>query len=390
MAAVAASGAAAAYYVYDRWEKLKVARADLQELSDGDEKRLANTESTEITAPTQQPTERLPASVATIQQDADRHLITHFESVQAISTSTTTPSLLPVLLQSLTRTTDYKPLLQLLRQGGLSGSQKIASWEEIKVLTFTRAVAACWMVSLLDLMNRVQLNILGRHLYLQSNILDARHPQHSGLANKEQPVQMSQRAQELFLAYAHYCGERGVEPLIPIVKQAVSNTVSDTELTAKLNADQLLLLLSDAHTKVAPELSKIGFEVFLLPSPEHRQVWHSAARFPDNGALQPDAPATLDDETIDGLLTEVRQVISSAKFGSALKAAVQESARIAADELHTEMRGDERPLAKLCPRVAELASKLLQRDDNRPVSRFAGLPEVQRLSASVYSSGPFL
>ena len=59
---------------------------------------------------------------------------------------------------------------------------------------------------------------------------------------------MSQRAQELFLAYAHYCGERGVEPLIPIVKQAVSNAVSDTELTAKLNADQLLLLLSDAHT----------------------------------------------------------------------------------------------------------------------------------------------
>ena len=79
------------------------------------EKNLANTELSEVTVSTQQPIERLPASVATIQQDADRHLITHFESVQAISTSTTTPSLLPVLLQSLTRTTDYKPLLELLR-----------------------------------------------------------------------------------------------------------------------------------------------------------------------------------------------------------------------------------------------------------------------------------
>ncbi len=47
------------------------------------------------------------------------------------------------------------------------------------MLTFTRAVAASWMVSLLDLMNRVQLNILGRHLYLQSNILDARQGHHS-------------------------------------------------------------------------------------------------------------------------------------------------------------------------------------------------------------------
>lgn len=56
----------------------------------------------------------------------------------------------------------------------MSSHDKYATWEEIKVLTFTRAIAASWMVSLLDLMTRVQLNILGRHLYLQSNVLDAR------------------------------------------------------------------------------------------------------------------------------------------------------------------------------------------------------------------------
>ena len=66
-------------------------------------------------------------------------------------------------------------------------------------------------------------------------------------------------------------------------------------------------------------MSRLGFEVFLLPSPEHRQLWHSAARFPDNGALQPDAPSGLDDDAIEGLLTEVRQIIGSAKFGVALK-----------------------------------------------------------------------
>lgn len=70
---------------------------------------------------------------------------------------------------------------------------------------------------------------------------------------------------------------------------------------------------------MAPELSRLGFEVFLLPSPEHRQVWHSAARLPDNAALHPGAHGGLDDDIIDGLLTEVRQVIGSAKFGVALK-----------------------------------------------------------------------
>lgn len=63
---------------------------------------------------------------------------------------------------------------------------------------------------------------------------------------------MTQRAQELFLAYAHFCGERGVEPLIPIVKMAVVGAMTDIQLTAKLGADQILQILSDAHTSGSP------------------------------------------------------------------------------------------------------------------------------------------
>lgn len=73
---------------------------------------------------------------------------------------------------------------------------------------------------------------------------------------------------------------------------------------------------------MAPKLAGLGFEVFLLPSPEHRQVWHSAARFPDNSLLQQGPAGSPDDEAIDGLLTEVRQVICSAKFGAALKVSI--------------------------------------------------------------------
>ena len=58
---------------------------------------------------------------------------------------------------------------------------------------------------------------------------------------------MTPRAQELFLAYAHYCGERGVEPLIPIVRQAVTEAMTGIELTAKMGTDQLLQVFSNAH-----------------------------------------------------------------------------------------------------------------------------------------------
>ena len=81
-------------------------------------------------------------------------------------------------------------------------------------------------------------------------------------------------------------------------------------------------LLQPFAAEVAPKLAGLGFEVFLLPSVEHRQAWHSLARFPDNGLLQPGAAGSPDDDVIDGLLTEVRQVIGSAKFGAALKVSI--------------------------------------------------------------------
>jgi peroxin-3 len=47
---------------------------------------------------------------------------------------------------------------------------KLAAWEELKVAAFTRAVGSAWLLPLLDLFVRCQLNILGRHLYLESAV----------------------------------------------------------------------------------------------------------------------------------------------------------------------------------------------------------------------------
>lgn len=49
-------------------------------------------------------------------------------------------------------------------------ADKLAAWEELKVAAFVRAAGAAWLLPLLDLFVRVQLNILGRHLYLESAV----------------------------------------------------------------------------------------------------------------------------------------------------------------------------------------------------------------------------
>ena len=123
----------------------------------------------------------------TARQDADAHLQHHFDSIQEIADGTTIPSLLPALWRALAQAADVDAPLELLRRGqvggagssssgskgGVSTSEKVALWEELKVAAFTRLLASVWLLPLLDLFVRVQLNILGRHLYLES-ALDTR------------------------------------------------------------------------------------------------------------------------------------------------------------------------------------------------------------------------
>eukprot|EP00891_Asterochloris_glomerata_P005851 jgi/Astpho2/5851/Aster-x1326 len=373
---IGVASASAAYYVYSKWDELKKARAALWHLHDR---------------------QQMGAAPEVTMQNRSMELVegrgnAHYDSVQQIVASTTTPNLLPRLAESLSRNTDYKPLLEALRAGGLSRQAKLDVWERIKALTFTRALAASWMVALLHLLNRVQLNILGRHLYLQNNTHDSQHPQHSILSHQEgDHFTMSGRAQELFLAHAHFCSDGGVQPLVPIVREAVLQALDGVDLATPVEASRILRVFSDAHATVAVRLSQQGFEQFLLPSPQQRNMWHSRSRlWPDDNVLQPEAPtpSSFDDDVVDALVTEVRQVITSPKFGAAVLVSVQEAAKVVAHELQQELGDAKLPMAKLCSRVGGLATRVLDKNNNECMRRFADLKEVQSLSATVYCCGP--
>ena len=55
-----------------------------------------------------------------------------------------------------------------------SMATKHALWWELAEAGFARTAAAIWLLPLLQLLLRVQLNILGRQLFLESNLLEPR------------------------------------------------------------------------------------------------------------------------------------------------------------------------------------------------------------------------
>lgn len=49
-----------------------------------------------------------------------------------------------------------------------SNADRVEKWTQLAQATFALAAAAAWALPLLDLLLRVQINVLGRHLYFAS------------------------------------------------------------------------------------------------------------------------------------------------------------------------------------------------------------------------------
>ncbi|CAL5229934.1 g13360 [Coccomyxa viridis] len=338
------------------------------------------------------------------QAEADENLASHFISVQSISDSTTLPQMLEELERHLNRAASLDALILQLRQLRGPAEQiaplKHALWRELAESGFARLAATIWLLPLLQLLLRVQLNILGRQLFVESNLLEPRGRPGSWKAVRlstqaDQLVRVGKGAQEQFLEYAHYLPERSVQAAVDRQKLAGFAVLESTELAQDMSAEQVHSLLEEMSSEFeeAVQLGG-GWTELALPSEEEAQRYFASFRRapPDNSALVPGTQiAITDEEIVKALVAELVQVMSSAPFAAALKASVDVTLKAVHDVLRAELGEQRLPLAKMVPRVSHIGDALLKPDGSirQPVlESIAALPEVRDLAASVYSFGP--
>ncbi|KAG6542463.1 hypothetical protein Mapa_016153 [Marchantia paleacea] len=320
---------------------------------------------------------------------AEAQLQSHFESIQRISDSTTLPSVLPHLKARLFELVNLSGLTEKLMTGkedpqALSSKEKLQLWQELKVLSFTRTVCAMWSVTLLDLFIRTQLNILGRHVYIDT----ARDMSVAKAGELYKPLSMS--CQHKFIAFADYLAHKGVDGLIRDVHTSVESVMKSKPLKEAYRISHLRDLFLQIQRSF--QENQESWVQYVLPEdnilPDDLAAASSAA---DAARLSMSEPSAADDaEKLGQLMFETRNVLTSNEFADVLGASLDAVLEAVLEDLSEIYRGNLDtgiPLAKLLPPVASTGSTLMEHpDENRYIQILAQLPQVQSFCALVYSS----
>lgn len=304
----------------------------------------------------------------------------HFENVQRIADATTLPHAINILNSRITEELELSQLLEKLMRGkehpsSLSPSQKLELWDRLKILSFTRMVVSLWAVTMLSLYIRVQVNILGRHLYIDTaSGLGSSH-----LADDTDPIDWDD--EQKFLASVDFLANYGMQTLISNVQVAAAEVLKGKQLRDVFNAAVL-------HETVMQML-----DMFMSAGSPHQWVdilMPGDAKFYQLATASSHGNIPSDFSKFDQLMVETRAVLSSAEYRSVVEISFKAAVDALVDEVGVQSGGSlvtGIPLAKLVPRIAQIGPFLLDEPSkNRFIQTIRTIPDVELFFTLLYAN----
>ncbi|GKV23639.1 hypothetical protein SLEP1_g33344 [Rubroshorea leprosula] len=308
----------------------------------------------------------------------------HFENIQRIAETTTLPHAMHYLSNRLAEELDLSLLTEKLKKGkgqpnSLSSSEKLELWDRLKILSFTRMVVSMWAVTMLSLYIRVQVNILGRHLYIDTaRGLGSSHlPEDADLIERDN--------QQKYLASTDFLASYGMPVLISNMQAAATEVLKGKHLKDFFNATVL-------HETVMQIL-----DMFMsMGSPHH---WVDCL-MPENSRLNEISTAPTNENTIlsgstkfDQLMLETKEVLTSAEFGSVVEVSLKAVVDALVEDLSLQSGGSSQtsgmPLAKFLPLIAQTGLSLVDEpNQNQFIKVIQSVPEVELFFTLLYANMP--
>ncbi|XP_076948213.1 peroxisome biogenesis protein 3-2-like [Bidens hawaiensis] len=294
----------------------------------------------------------------------------HFENIQRIADTMTLPHTMLYLSSRVAEELDLLHLTDKLMRGkdqsnSLTPSEKLELWDRLKMLSFTRLVLSIWAMTAISLYIRIQVNILGRHLYIDTaRDLGGFQPEDGDLIERSDEQQ--------FLASADFLSSQRMPTLISNMQAAATQVLRGKQLRDIFNSS----VLDETIMQILNTFMSMG-------SPYH---WVDYLMPEDLKSLQTSTPHIT---KLDQLMLETRAVLSSSEFGNILEM----SLRNVVDGVMEDMKGNGNlpagglPLAKLLPRVAQISPLLLEEPSrNKFTQIIQNIPQVEVFFTLLYTN----
>ncbi|KAG7021638.1 Peroxisome biogenesis protein 3-1, partial [Cucurbita argyrosperma subsp. argyrosperma] len=247
----------------------------------------------------------------------------------------------------------------------LTLAEKLDLWENLKILSFTKMVISLWAITVLSLYIRVQVNILGRHMYVDT----ARGLGSSHLLEEAELVDRND--EQKFLAFSDFLSNYGLNTLIPRMQIAVAEVLKSKQLRDVFD------------TTTLRETTVRIIKIFMSTGRPHH--WLDYLMPEDNQSSIRGTLSTDDDATVTN--------INNAEFGNVIERSLEVGVNGLIEEMEGSVGGggssstSGTPLARLVPRVSQMGPLLLEDPrKTRFIQMIRGIPEVEIFFTLLYAN----
>ncbi|RXH96612.1 hypothetical protein DVH24_009116 [Malus domestica] len=322
----------------------------------------------------------------------------HFENIQRIADTTTLPHAMYYLSSRIAEELDLSHLTERLMQvkGQPTSQEKLELWDRLKILSFTRMVLSLWAMTILNLYIRVQVNILGRHLYIDTArelmvelcLLNCNTNLDSIILSLSSPMQLKEDAdlihrddQQKFLASSDYLASNALPALISNIQAAATEVLNGKQLKDSFNTTVLHATIMEILEKFMSTGDPHHWVNYLMPEDAR---WHElATAFSNDNIPLPDVTK------FDQLMLETRAVISSAEFRSVADTALRAVVDTVIEDMNAQPGGGSLKsgiqLAKVLARVAQTGPSVLE-ESSKFIQIILNVPQVELFFTLIYSN----
>lgn len=319
----------------------------------------------------------------TMQQlDINAHLEQHFQSIQTIAKETTITTLMVRLSENIKSIDAIDETVEKLKRAQskncetlkdhngrscvLSVEEKISMWNAVLDGAMCRFICVVWIVPMLQLQIRVQLNILGRTLYLQSLL--------------EHHTLMVSGAQEAFLSIGEYLGEQGCT----FMMQRASTISTKAVGILKKGRDSLVDVVTMKDINRALSAALEMFEQEILSTGDWLQAVIPPNEYIDRIISRVESPE--DRHGVFVMWQETVTIMKSPQFSSHfLELCSKRLSGMISEGMEKKITKEMPLVHTIAPLVNEVSRVLDTSSDY--FSTLSSMQEIQDMSARVYANG---